>query len=469
MIVLIQFILTALACAGLWWAWTKLAGRGKASLIIAAGFIIRALGGQVLFWISWLYLPIAKSLQIGNGFWFFAIDGPKYLSYALELVGLGAKAILFITTGYQSRLFTQAFAIATAAFGVVSSVAILFNCAAYLATCAILLRIGSRDARMERPRLVALAAIAFGPGMVLWSLQALKDTYFYFLVIALFAACLRWQEVWKADANWRRLLGPIAVMLVVMYEIGGIRWYFGAFFCALWPVFVVLTSLSARWRWKAALSGLLLLVLLTQALRLGGGDDIPWQVRRLLAPGEVKSLRWWRPAPAEVSWQPSAVPQLAVEIRSGFEHTPGATKIAPGPVVGTVPPVSKSKEAVVVSPTLVPRLATGFAAMFLPRFVAQALGLIRIGGGRGFWIFVETDTLVFDAMLLFSAIYCTRALRSWARMTPLFVFLVLLFVMTAAPMIYTVTNFGTLFRLRLMVYVIAAVLPLTLAGRRDAA
>ena len=105
--------------------------------------------------------------------------------------------------------------------------------------------------------------------------------------------------------------------------------------------------------------------------------------------------------------------------------------------------------------------------MFIPRTLAQAVGLIRIGGGRGFWFFVETDTLVFDAVLLFAGVYCTRALRSYARATPLFVLLVLVFLMTASPMMYAVTNFGTLFRLRLMVYFIAAILPLTLAPRAE--
>ena len=41
----------------------------------------------------------------------------------------------------------------------------------------------------------------------------------------------------------------------------------------------------------------------------------------------------------------------------------------------------------------------------------------------------------------------------------------LVFVMLAGPMIYAVTNFGTLFRLRQMLYVIAAILPVTLAER----
>jgi hypothetical protein len=244
------------------------------------------------------------------------------------------------------------------------------------------------------------------------------------------------------------------------------RWYFAAFVCAAWPVFVILTALPARSRFRAMLAGAVLFVFLSQALRLGGSDDIPWQVRRLLAPGPVTSLRWWRPKTPAPPWKPSAVPALAVEVRSGFEHTPGATMIVAGPTLVRPPaPPGEKKTVVATSRTLGATLTTGFAAMFLPRFVAQAVGLIQIGGGRGFWLFVETDTLVFDAVLLFAAFYCTRALRSYARVTPLFILLVLVFLLTAGPMMYTVTNFGTLFRLRLMVYFIMAVLPLTLGPK----
>src|SRR5216684_3742024 len=142
---LFRIILTAAACFGLWRLWRSLAGRGTVSLIIGAGFLIRALAGQILFWISWLPLPIGRSLQLGNGFWFFAVDGPGYLSYADELINRGVKAILLATSAYPSHVYLQAFTVATAAFGVVASVAVLFNCAAYLMTCAIIARIGSRQ------------------------------------------------------------------------------------------------------------------------------------------------------------------------------------------------------------------------------------------------------------------------------------------------------------------------------------
>lgn len=111
-----------------------------------------------------------------------------------------------------------------------------------------------------------------------------------------------------------------------------------------------------------------------------------------------------------------------------------------------------------------PRLLSGVVAAFVPRFVAQPLGLIRVGGGRGLWLFAEADTLAFDAVLLVALVFSLRARR---RVTPLFVLVLLVIVTTAGPMIYTVNNFGTLFRLRGMLYFLAAVLPVTLAPDED--
>jgi hypothetical protein len=545
-LVLFQIVLTAAACFGLWRLWLSLAGRGRVSMIIGAGFLIRALAGQILFWISWLHLAIAPSLQLGNGFWFFAIDGPGYLSYADELIGRGVKATLFVTAAYPSRVYVQVFTAATAAFGVVASVAILFNCAAYLLTCAIITRIGSRQSNAELPLFVALAAIAFGPGTILWSLQPLKDTFFLLLVTAMIVTCLLWQELWRQGVSpkWRRLLAYAVAMIVLTYAIGGIRWYFAAIVWAACGVFFILSAIRARPRSAALLSGALLFVLLAQAVRLGGEGDIPPRVRRLLDP---------RPSIA-VQWEPSYLSHFVRETREGFESSGGATSISAGPALvppsppaklsppakpsplteslppvkslpsaGASPPVrlsppakpsplteslppAKSSPSAGASPpaklsppakpspltesspsaesfavkssppvpekpsTPIPRrlgatLLTGFAAMFVPRFVAQAVGLVRIGGGRGFWLFVELDTLVLDAVVLFAVVYCMRALRSYARVTPLFVLLVLVFLMTAVPMMYTVSNFGTLFRLRQMIYLIVAILPLTLAPR----
>jgi hypothetical protein len=444
----LQIILTAAACFGLWRLWRFSAVRGRVSLIVGAGFLIRAFAGQILFWISWLHLPVARSLQTGNGFWFFAIDGPGYLAYADELIGRGAKATLFVTSVYPSRVYIQFFTAAVAAFGTVESVAILFNCAAYLLTCAIIERIGPGQRGGEHLRLVALAAVSFGPGTILWSLQPLKDTFFFLLVAAMIGTCLLWQELWSAGVSPKRqrLLGCAAAMIVLTYAIGGIRWYFAAIIWASCFFFFILAAVPARPRSVALMAGAFLFVLLAQAVRLGGEGDIPPRIRRLLDPLPASAIK----AP----WQPSYVTHYIGRTRIGFEHTAGATEIFAGPAIATLLPAGADA------------LITGFSAMFIPRVLGQALGLVRIGGGRGFWLFAEADTLVLDAMVLFAIAWCVRALRSQARITPLFVLLVLVLVLTAVPMMYTVSNFGTLFRLRQMVYILAAILPLTLARRQ---
>lgn len=457
---LIQVVLAAAGCVGLWRLWLVCSGSGRVRFIITAGFLIRALLGQAFYWISFLHLPIARSLQLGNGFWFFAVDGPGYLDYAFKLIESGPKAILFVDSAFKSRLYTQAFTIFVAAFGVVGSVAILFNCAAYLATCAIIQRIGSRDSRSNLPRMIALAAVTFGPGTILWSLQPLKDTFFLLLIVAMIAACFRWQELWRTGGQPRLwpLLGCAAAMLFVIHEIGGTRWYFATIILAACPVFFVMTAMEARpRRLPALLAGALLFLLLSQAFRIGGSTDMPLELRLFLTPRFFQSELL----------QPAAVPRIIAESREGFENTRGATMILPGRALPpeTIPlSISKAK----VRPRLhAETLVTGFAAMFMPKMLAEALGLIRIGGGRGFWLFVETDTLVFDAVVLFALIFCTRALRSYARVTPLFILLLLMFVLTAAPMMYTVANFGTLFRLRQMVFLVAALMPLGLDPGSD--
>ncbi|MGH9422129.1 MAG: hypothetical protein ACRD3J_19285, partial [Thermoanaerobaculia bacterium] len=472
---LLQVVLVTAGCYGLWRLWLACSGSGRVRLIVAAGFLIRALLGQALYWISFLRLPIARSLQLGNGFWFFALDGPGYLDYAHTLIEHGPKAMLFIDSGFKSRLYTQAFTFFVAAFGVVGSVAILFNCAAYLATCAIVQRIGPRDPRFNIPRLIALAAITFGPGTILWSLQPLKDTFFLLLIVSMIGACYRWQELWRRGAPPRMwpLVGCGAAMLFVIYEIGGTRWYFATIVLAAWPLFLLMTTLAARpRRLPALLAGTLLFLLLTQAFRLGGSNDMPEQIHLLLTPQLLTN----RLKPA------AAVPRLIVESREGFEYTRGATMILPGPALPPTPvtiatseapssasgvfsPAGRPVEKATLFQLRVETLVTGFTAMFIPKTLAEVLGLVRIGGGRGFWFFVEVDTLVFDAVMLFTLIFCARALRTYARVTPLFILLLLIFVMTAAPMMYTVANFGTLFRLRQMVYGIAAIMPLTLAPR----
>jgi hypothetical protein len=577
----VQVLLVVVACFGLW----RLCRTQPR--IVVAGFLVRALLGQALFWISYLRLPVARSLQTGNGFWFFAVDGPYYLKYATKLVGLGPAAIFLQADEYPSSFFVQVLSFCVAAFGGVASVAILLNCAAYLLTCAILVRVA-------RPRNnVVLAAIAFSPASILFSLQPLKDTLFMLLIVAMVAAFRRWEELWRAGSRLAQFLGYGLVMCAVIYALAGIRWYFSLIACGAAAIFFVLTSLQSRRKGWAFAANALLLILLAQSIRLGA-PDLPPSHERLLNPMTA------------LQWRPSETQHHIAVVKHGFDSTPGATTIAegkalaqpdvapavasveqapskpappivPAPVVAaaskTAPPIvpapvvpapskpapsivpapvvaASSKPApsiesvpvvatpskpapsiepapvvatpskpapsiepvpvvatpskpappiepvpvvaapskpappiepapvvpvpskpaspivpapVVATPGFASRIITGFAAMFVPRVLGESLGLIHVGGGRGLWLFAELDTLVLDLVLLYAIVHCVRSLRRRrAKMTATFVFCVLMFVMTAGPMLYTVSNFGTLFRLRLMVFCIAAIIPITL-------
>jgi hypothetical protein len=409
----------------------------RTSKIIAGGFLVRAFLGQALFWISYLRLPIARSLQAGDGFWFLGVDGTTYLGLAKEAAAdgfLGIVSLASLGTRVPSRLFIRLLAVLVAAFGGVASLAILINCVAYALMCAVLVRMGKND--------VLLAAIAFGPAAILFSTQLLKDTLYLFLIVLMVAIFQRWQELWRRGGPPGQFLGCAVAMLAVVYALAGIRWYVAAIVWVASAVFLALVTWPARRRGWALATNVVLFVLLAQSVRLGG-EDMPPVIARVFNPATA------------LQWRPAAATPLVGRARHGFEKTTGATMIEPGWLIASLSSPSSAR----IPQGFAARWITGLSATFLPRFLARSLGLIRIGGGRGLWFFPEADTIVLHN----ADITCARALRrSAARVTPLFVLLILVFVFTAGPMIYTVNNFGTLFRLRLMLYVMAAVIPITL-------
>jgi hypothetical protein len=109
----------------------------------------------------------------------------------------------------------------------------------------------------------------------------------------------------------------------------------------------------------------------------------------------------------------------------------------------------------------------GLTAMFIPRFIAQALGFFEIGGGRGLWFFAELDTIFFDATILALLICLLRYGRrsTWADATVWQVALTTL--LTAGALAYVITNFGTLMRHRAMVFAGVCVLLVLVGSRRE--
>src|SRR6185436_18563820 len=80
---LVQLFLCLVAGFALWRLWRAFDGEDRIVRgIIVLGFLFRAGAGIVLFWISWLRLPVARSLQLGDGLWFFAQDATLYMPNA---------------------------------------------------------------------------------------------------------------------------------------------------------------------------------------------------------------------------------------------------------------------------------------------------------------------------------------------------------------------------------------------------
>jgi hypothetical protein len=143
-----------------------------------------------------------------------------------------------------------------------------------------------------------------------------------------------------------------------------------------------------------------------------------------------------------------------------------STPVAPAPSASSpVPP--DSDDPITLPTSRVVRVLAGASAVLVPSSVARAFGLIEMHGGRGLLWFTDVDTLIFDAMILIALAYVIRRWR-WAWRNPL-VWLVLILGSVGLPLLYIVTNFGTLFRLRMVIFVAAALTPLvvTMAGRAE--
>lgn len=173
-----------------------------------------------------------------------------------------------------------------------------------------------------------------------------------------------------------------------------------------------------------------------------------------------------RPAPAPaVAAAPTPAPVIAsAPPRVTARPKPAAPQLAaPAQIVAVrpsppLPPVVRRAPAA----SRGERLLAGFAVMTVPRSIGERLGLFHVGGGRGMLWFADVDTVVFDVVLIMAIVVLVRrAPVAWRN--PLTWLVVLITLLIAGPLAYTVSNFGTLFRLREMIYVGMLLTPLAAA------
>jgi len=463
MIVAVQALLTAAAGWILWKAWHRLMGRDPVvGRIVGAGLFLRAVGAQVLFWVSFLGLPVARRLQDGDGFWKFAVDAEMYFGFSRSLAVKGWPEILLVDRTLPSPAYVQILAVFLLFFGLAATVGALLNLFAYLVCCHVVLRLGRLDGPSRMPTVVALAAVSFSPSLVLWSTQPLKDAFFVSMVAVFVAACAQWRREWlAADRRWLPLLGTLALLLVTLYAVAGIRWYFGILLCIVSLPFLLATVFASRLRIVAGIVNTLAFLLLLQVAAFISGPYLPPPLAKMLH-GSA--------APQETAQNLVSVVEKS---REGFDQTGGKSQIQEGETLArvdkTIKPASTGKVAgttVKIAPpaigqpqqaeaavprSTIGRIATGMIAVVVPRFISERLGMIHVGGGGGLWPMVEADTLLFDMLLMMVIFHVVSAAAAGGLRDPSFWLIALMTGGITILLTYTISNFGTLFRHRSMI------------------
>lgn len=481
-----ELFFAVVGCVGLWRLWRAVAKSGSAvtATVAGAGFLLRCFVGQAMFWISYLGLPVGKGLQEGGGFWFFGRDAQEYLRQATNLAAGGGAPMFHLTDGFASPFFVQCLALFVMLLGGVSSVALLFNLYCYLAMCLVILRWTRHSAPgKHEAAIVTVAGLAFSPSLILWSLQPLKDTLFVALLVAVVVLVAVWRSAVAERGAGLRILAVSMAIGGCLYGLAGIRAYAAAGIFGAMGVGLMLSWLEVPRERKVAvaIAGVMTVALALAAVMAGGGPYFAEPVQIVKGLGmtlrsvasdrysvwlQGRTVAFQRPSAAQpassretkeqgkvieqavptprplVASVGTALEDVARPFREGFERSGGATGIKIGGPVR--------------SPVLV-----GLAALWVPRSIGQSLGLFEIAGGRRLWIFADVDTLVLDLALVGAVWYLLKGLRSPRRVFNPIVMMVLVWTVgIAIPLAYVVTNYGTLFRLREMVFVGICLIPL---------
>nr|MDQ3280750.1 hypothetical protein [Acidobacteriota bacterium] len=354
MIILIALLQTALlpfAGIGMYRLWKRLASAGKwIELLVALGFLARAGLGLLLFWLSYLPIPLPANAADNNGLWFFAWDGHAYFMDAAGVALKGPSAILHLSSGVAAAFFIKILSTFLYVFGSVASVALLLNCLAFLLTCA---AIQSISPRATRTTTLAIGALSLCPSLILWSLQPLKDVFFLTMVAAFMALAFALQKI-VAREGLPSLLRSFAIALALAgltYGIAGIRWYFAFLLWALCAPFGLMTIARSR-TWKAAAMAALVFVVCGMGFFAGGGVYVPEPIQNLARP--AAALR-------AAGALPKFVLAGAADVRLGFERTVGNTTIAAAPETpvqaAVVPAAAKSVPPAPPAPPAVTQIA----------------------------------------------------------------------------------------------------------------
>jgi SAM-dependent methyltransferase len=506
----VQLVIASAVGAGLIAACRWLRRRSTlCAQIVIAGLLLRAVVTLFLFWTSYLDLPFLRHMHSGDGFWSLAVDARIYYDSAFRAADQGLETV---ARGSQSPAFVKALALWMRAVGSSPISGAYLNLALYVALClmAVAAFRPSGRWRSDLPCAVMLAALSFSPVLVVYSSQPLKDMMFVFLIGTLCVAAheflppLTTGSEASRESIARGLLLS-AIFLAALYLVAGMRAYYAVI---VWTALAVVMFLFA---WPQRFARLLRYVPVCVLLLTAGwwvymsgadldyvnpfGTFVPYRKVVNAAKSFVTPARAAAKTPPPPA--PEAPPSVLTKIdgyRAGFVLTPGATSTnakkasAPGPAAPTASPAPAATPAATAAPAphvevsgppgtpgaLVPTggmkgrltaLAVGLALFFVPVSLLKALSIVDFTGGRGLLTITDVDTLFMDVTIV-AALACLVRRRPVARgLLPYACFAAIVASAAGLLMAYIVTNFGTLFRLRLMAVAPLWMLPLALGAR----
>jgi hypothetical protein len=424
---------------------------------------------------------VLQSLHSGDGFWHLAPDAPLYYVPAARAVGEGLHVVGPDT---PSPGYVRTLAIWMAAVGVSPASPLLLNLLVYAFSCWLLVRLSWRSRHRVPVEAVAPAVVGltFSPALLFCSTQILKDVFFVSLVVAGAVGIRTLLETPRVSRVSRPptvplIAGGLAATIAV-YLMAGVRPYFALmFWTALAGASVLAVLLSVRASFTRSVIASTALVAMTWlAFAVGGGPQGERYelLARHAAARAVQRATGIAMPPQEPRTAQSAearapaspgVLQTVDSVRRDFVSTGGATNLVKKPASTEV----SADDDRPTGPSRLAAMATGIAVIFVPISILRALDIVHFEGGRGLLYLTDLDTVFFGLTALGVVAVLVRHRRSLHALVPFGAFLAGLGLIAVVLIGYVVTNYGTLFRLRLIAFTTIWLAPLAVSLFRGAA
>ena len=261
---------------------------------------------------------------------------------------------------------------------------------------------------------------------------------------------------------------PLALVLLGIYLMSGMRAYFGLLILGLLGSVLFLRGVALireerRMPWRYAGAVVVVLAVVWAGCRVGGGPYYQTLVEPVDVPVTTRlerAFEWCRERSA------SAMARGRGRRRRGRPAV-GRGTVAPGlrgfrrrhqHGVSRAQPRRRRR-----CMSRVGGVMLGLGAVFVPVSLLRATGLVSFQGGSRSLLLTDIDTLFIDITIVACLVLVWRRRRDLRGAWTLTVFLLVLGVVSAVLVGYVVTNYGTLFRLRLLAVVPFWLLPLVLA------